>query len=459
MTTHRQTGLTWQLAREIAETPVEAIPAFATDALLRLFVDHVGITYMGAALSGPALFDYARDLGGRADAVLIGAGTSVPAELAAGVNGQHCRITNFEESGPGRHLGPLCVHTALAVGQRVHASGRAVLAAAVLGYVLCGRFHFAQRVDNGLPHHRAVAAAIAARLLGFDTERTARAISLAWELPHRARPSRSDNSAAPLFRRKRISPLGTPGALATPLFHARAGIQAALMVHHGFVSVADEIDENASDYDAEALTRGPTPFHVINQMELKPWPCVRPGQCAIQALSALVHEHSIDADSITDVTLRVPGVATVPHQFEPEPANWQEAVYSLQWAAAMVMQRVPPGPKWLTSDRIHHPLSRRLAERVAVIEDPAASAAYAAFRRPDVRGTAELRVAGRTYVGQCTLGETYGGAARLMPADMVAAKFLEATSLSMPSARARELLRNMQRLKEFSDLCDLAARF
>ena len=57
----------------------------------------------------------------------------VPAEIAAGVNGQNCRATNFEESGPGRHIGPLCVHTALAVGQRAHVSGREVLAASLAG--------------------------------------------------------------------------------------------------------------------------------------------------------------------------------------------------------------------------------------------------------------------------------------------------------------------------------------
>ena len=452
-------SLTLQLAQEIAETPMAAIPAFATDALRRLIVDHVGITYMGAALTGPALFAYARDLGGRPDAVLIGEGSRVPAEIAAGINGQHCRATNFEESGPGRHLGPLCVHTALAMGQRVHASGREVLAAAVLGYVLCARFHFAQRIDSGLPHHRTVAAAIAARLLRFDTAATARAISLAWELPHRARPVRAGTAPASFFRRKRISPLGTPGALASPLFHARAGIQAAVMVQHGFSGVADEIDEQAGDYDTEALTRQPVPFDLVAHMELKPWPCVRPGQCAIQALDTLMSKHGLAAASITAVTLRVPGVATVPHQFEPEPENYWEAVYSLQWAAAMVIQRIAPGPKWLTSERLADPVSRRLAALVEVVEDPASTAAYTAFRRHAVLGTAEVRAGGQTCREELSLGDTFGSAAVAMPAAMVEAKFLEATSLSLPPARARSLLARLQDLDAVADLWDLAAEF
>lgn len=454
-----QETLTRKLAREMATTPVEAIPAFAMESFAGLFVDHVGITYMGAALSGPALFGYARDLGGRADAVLIGDGTRVPAEMAAGVNGQHCRMTNFEESGPGRHLGPLCVHTALAVGQRVSATGRAVLAAAVLGYVLGSRFHFAQRVENGLPHHRVVAAAIAARLLGQDTDETARTISLGWELPHRARSGSRPGNSTPLFRRKRVSPLGTPGELATPLFHARAGIQAALMVNHGFSSVADEVDEHAADYDSEILTGGPTPFHVVRQMELKPWPCARPAQGAIQALRELVRTHSINADAVTGITLRVPGVATVPHQFEPDPESWEQAAYSVQWAAAMVLQGIPPGPEWLSQDRLQDPLSRRIAASVHVIEDKDATLAYREFRRPDVKGSAEVRVAHQTHVSECTLGETEGGADRPMSKDSVEHKFCESTSLSMPKSRARHLLKALLRLEEVGDVRELAAQF
>lgn len=452
-------SLTGALAREMAETPADAVPAEAMDAARRLIVDHVGITYMGAALTGPALFDYARDLGGRADAVLIGAGIRVPAELAAGVNGQHCRATNFEESGPGRHIGPLCVHTALAAGQRAHRSGRDVVAAAALGYVLCARFHFAQRVDSGLPHHRVVAAGIAARLFGYDSEKTARAISLAWELPHRARPVRTGEQPASFFRRKRISPLGTPGALASPLFHARAGIQAAVMVQHGFASVADEIDEYAWDYDTAALTRQPVPFDLVRHMELKPWPCVRPGQCAIQALDSLVRDHGLAPDTVTAVTLRVPGVATVPHQCEPEPETYWEAVYSLQWAAAMVLQSVPPGPQWFTPERRADPLSRRLAAGVALVEDPESTAAYAAFRRQAVMGTAEVHAAGRIFAARRSLGDTFGGAASPMTDTMVEDKFMAATSLSLPAARGRDLLARLRGIDDVRDICDLAAHF
>ena len=55
------------------------------------------------------LLDYARDVGGKPEAVLIGTDLKVPADMAAGINGHLCRTTDFEETGPGTHVGPLCV--------------------------------------------------------------------------------------------------------------------------------------------------------------------------------------------------------------------------------------------------------------------------------------------------------------------------------------------------------------
>ena len=226
-------------------------------------------------------------------------------------------------------------------------------------------------------------------------------MSLAWEFPHRARQGGASRTSPTRFVRKRISPFGTPGSLATPLFHARFGVQSAIMAGFGFESVPDEIDQALDDYDVEQLTQCPIPYHYVDQMELKPWACVRPGQCGIQALSNLVRDNKIDANAVTAVRLHLPHLTTIPHQFEPSPDNYWEAIYSLQWAAAMVLQGVPAGPKWVTEERLADPLSRRLAAAVGIIEDPESSRAYAEFRRSDIRGTAESDVGGQTHRAAC----------------------------------------------------------
>lgn len=446
----RAGGVAGALGHEVATTAGSAIPASAIDAAKALTVDHIGIAYMGAAFSGNALFAYAEAVGGREEAKLIGSPLCTSAELAAGINGQHCRATNFEESGPGRHLGPLCVHTALAVGQKVRASGRDVLEAVVLGYSLGARFHAAQRDPRAALHHRAVAAAIAARLLRLGPEGTAHALSLAWEMPHRERPAAAP--AKTLFERGRVAPLGTPGALASPFFHARAGVQAAVMTAHGFTSVGDEMGRDLAAYDAAVLTRGALALDALLQMELKPWPAARPAHPALQALADIQAEHALDPDAVSSVTLAVPSVATVPHQDDPAPRNYWEAIYSLQWAAAMVLKRIAPGPQWFLPARLDDAASRRLAARVTLQEDAAASEAYVSGRRGAVTGTAEIRADGvlrrRTYA----LESTPGGQAQPMTAAASRAKFLECAAPSLGAGAAGGLYDQLRRLETAADI-------
>ncbi len=446
------------LAKEFASTRFEDIPVASLAAVRRLIIDHVGITYMGAAFTGQAILAYAKELGGREEAVLLGDGAKLPAELAAGVNAQLCRNTDFEETGPGTHVGPLIVHTALAVGQRVGASGRDVLAAATLGYMLAARFHFARLNDwprTSIVHHKTFAAAIAGRLMGFDAAAMARAISLAWEIPPRIHIG---GGAA--FSEKRIDPLALSSGLGAPLFGARNGIQAAAMIGHGFESVPDEIDQYLDEYDAEVLMGMPAPFaRVEGEMELKPWICSRHSQCGMQGVDNLVKAHSIDAQSVSGIRLGLSNMYQKPWLNDPSPQNYWEAIYSTQWATAMILQQIPAGPQWVTPDRLRDPLSRRLAAMIEITEDPEASRAYWELDWLAIRGTAEIDIGGETHRTTCTMRETYGSPGMDMPEDMVTEKFRETAAGTLSTEQADRLLAALRDLESIADIRDLAGLF
>lgn len=443
------------LAGEIADTATAAVPAAAIAAIHRLVIDHVGITYLGAAFTGAALHAYARELGGRPEAVLIGGSLRVTAELAAGVNAQLCRNTDYEETGPGTHIGPLVVHTALAVGQRVRASGADVLAAAALGYTLGARFHFARLRDwprTSIVHHRTVAAAIAGRLLGQDRATLARSLSLAWEIPPRLH-----QAGGAEFVAGRISPLALASGVGAPLFGARSGVQAAVMVEHGFESVAGEIDRHLADYDRDVLLDSAPPFHHVDgQMELKPWISSRHCQCGLQALADLVARHDIDAGKVGRIRLHLSNMYQRPWLNEPAPKTYWEAIYSTQWAAAMILQRIPPGPKWLSPEQLQDAPSRRLAAMVEITEDPEASRAYWDLDWLAIRGTAEIEHGGQTYTHRCTMRETFGSPGMDMTDAMVEAKFIEATSLHLDKGRARALLDALRSMPDCKDINEIA---
>ncbi len=449
--------ITQFLAHEFAATSHDAIPSSSRAAVQRLIVDHVGITYMGAAFTGNAILAYAKELGGPPEAVMIGGGAQVPAELAASVNAQLCRNTDFEETGPGTHVGPLVVHTALAVGQRVGASGRDIIDAATLGYMLTARLHFARREGwprTSILQHRTVAAAISARLLGYDTEMMARTLSLAWELPPRIHIAGGVD-----FIDKRIYPFALASGLGAPLFGARNGVQAAVMVGHGFESVPDEIDQHLDEYDIEVLT-GPAPFHrVEGEMELKPWVSSRPSQGALQAIADLVEAHDISAGDVTDVRVGLSDMYQKGWLNDPAPNNYWEAIYSTQWAVAMVLQRLPAGPKWVSEGRLNDPFSRNLAAMVEITEDPEASRAWWDLDWLSIRGTVEIDVGAKTYAAACTLRETYGSPGMDMTEMMVEQKFLESAAPHLGESRARELLSALLQLDQVADIRDIAPLF
>ena len=196
-------------------------------------------------------------------------------------------------------------------------------------------------------------------------------------------------------------------------------------------------------------------------MELKPWVSSRGCQCALQAITTLMRDHAIDPHAITAIRLHLSNTYTrnTPWMYEPAPNNYWEAIYSTQWAAAMVLQRIPSGPKWVTNERLADPFSRHLAAMVEIIEDPEATRAHKAGRREGVRGTVVIDCRGETYQAVCGIRATYGSPGVNMPEAMVEEKFMEATSLSLSPERARGILAALRRIEEVNDINDLASLF
>ncbi len=439
------------LATEMHTTSWADIPEVAREAIRRLLADHVGITFMGAHFTGKTLQAYAEALGGKPEAILFGTDIRVPSEVAAGINAQVCRNTNFEESGPGYHIGPLCVHVALAVGQQFNRSGEEILAAIATGYMHSVRFHQARRADKGSPHLRTVGAAIAGRLMGLSAEDIATAMSLAWESPFR-------NHSFPIFAppptAKRISPIGMQ-----MLYHARAGVQAATMIRVGFPALKDEVDRVvAAEYDAGVLT-GLAPWAGVNdQMEMKPWVSSRHCQAALQAITEMQAEKPIDATKVTAVRLQLSAMYIRPHQWEPAPNTFFEAIYSTQWAVSMLLQQLPPGPQWVTDQRLADPFSRALAAKVTITEDVASTEAYGALRPHDVNGIVEIDVDGETRKHRTTMGQVFGSGHKPLTWAMLEAKFMQATSMNLTQEKAKGLwvkLRDFERVGKVSELVAL----
>ena len=437
--------VTAALVREIRATAFPDVPHLAADRIKRLIVDSVGNCFMGYEVTGRRLCDYAAELGGPGEAVLVGDGRLVPAEMAAAVNAQVARDTDFEETGPGLHAGPAMVHTALAVGQRVGASGAEVVAAAALGYEINARFHHARRDGEIIRHHVPCVTIVAAKLLGLDCEALNRAIGLSWELPT------SDILRSWPPPAKRVSRLGIGN-----LWVCRLGVQAALLARRGYGGLPDELDYQAADYDLDRLA-SPTGFaHTANELELKPYPASRGCNGALELVGRIVRRESISAHEIDRITARLPSIYLDAHQFEPDPGNYWEAIYSTQWGITMQAMQVPPGRQWFTPDRLADETARRLCATVEIVEDPEATRARNEKRRGEMANTVEIEARGEVFTESILMRDVPGSARMPMTEDVFRSKFLSLAEPGLGSGRAAALFDSLSEIDALPDVTSLA---
>ena len=442
-------GITNQLVDELLGADLAEIPARARERMLRLFIDTIGTTYGGLPVSGHEFISYARDVGGTPEAVVLGGGFRTASQLAAGINSQLARSLDFEETGPGIHIGPSLVHTVLAVGQRVGATGAEMLATACVTYEINGRFHYA-RYDGDIQRHINVCLAMATcRLLGMDAETTNLAMGLCWGYP--TRQSQLLNPPEP----KRISHVGMGN-----LFLCHDGIQAALLASHGYGEMPDELERRRKEYDVDTMGSSPAPYaYTADEIQLKPWPSSRLSQGGIQLSLELMEEHGVAVGDIERITVHLPDVYLRPHQYDPAPRSYWEGIYSVQWGTALGILGVEPGHEWFTEERFADPVAREMARRIEIVEDPEGSKVFAARRFHQVRNTVELRAGGRTYTKSALMGDILGSPGRPMPKATLEDKFHRLADPAIGHSRAASLMEALCGLTSISDANDLAEMF
>ena len=440
--------VTGALVDELLGTTPADVPQAAKERMRRAILDAVGTTYGGFPIIGAELAAYARDMGGKHEAVVIGGSMRASCELAAGINAQLARTMDFEEGGPGLHIAPSLIHTVLAVGQRVGASGADMLATACIVYEINARFHYANKNRDITRHINICLAMATAKLLGLDAEATNLAMGLCWHYPVRIslllKPPRP----------KRISRLGMGN-----LWLCQDGIQAAILAQHGFGEMPDELDHR-DEYDLDVMTSSPEPFfYTADELQLKPWPSSRQCLGGIQLSRELIAENAIAVDEIEGVTVFLPSFYLQPHLFDPTPETYWEAIYSVQWGTAMGILDIEPGPAWYTEEQLADPAARAMAARIEIKADEQATEIWEARQLAKVPNRVEIVARGETFTRSIILHDVLGGPGDPMPIEMLDDKFLRQAVPMVGETRARELLTTLWNFESVTDANELAELF
>ncbi len=314
-----------QLSGYLAAAARKPLPKAVAEKTKHHLLDTIAAIISGSRLlPGARAISYVEALGGVEEATVAGSRCVTTAINAALANGMLAHADETDDSHAAALIHPGCgiVPAALAMAERKHRSGKALLRAIALGYDVGCRLTLALNADefreDGHSTHSFGpmfgAAAAAGALAGFDQRQVRHLLSYTAQ--------QASGVSCWMRDEEHIEKAFDFGGMP-----ARNGVTAALMVAHGFTAVEDVFAGERNFFVAygrapnpEELTRelGST-FEIMNT-NIKRWSVGSPIQAPLDSLLELIREHDIKAQEVERVTVRVShqGANTVDNRAMPD---------------------------------------------------------------------------------------------------------------------------------------------
>jgi 2-methylcitrate dehydratase PrpD len=273
-------------------------------------IDSVAAIVSGSALhAGKQGIAYAERLGGNKESCIPGTRVRTSAVNAAMASGMCAHADETDDSHQPAFFHPGCaiVPAALAVAEREHASGWALLRALVLGYDvgarvgLClGAMKFHQRGHSSHSFGALFGAAAAAGSLARLTADQCR-----WMLSYATQQASGISSW--MRDRDHVEKAFVIGGMP-----ARNGVYAATMVQSGMTAVDDPFTGSPNLFSAyapnavmEELVRGLGSHYEILRSNIKKWSVGSPVQAALDAMEALIRDYRLTAADVVHIKVEV----------------------------------------------------------------------------------------------------------------------------------------------------------
>jgi len=373
-------GETEVLANYAAKARYEDLPRDVVNHAKKTFADTIACGLGGRrSLEGNILIDIMKDMGSQPEATVIGEKIRLSFMHAAQVNRVITNILDYDDTLTRvGHMSTVLVPVALAIGERVQASGKEILNAIVHGYEVVTRIRDAvnpseevffkrfERVDSGIHFGATV---VAGKLLGLNEAQMADAFGLSG-LVRASRVTRPDWSRKGMPRWMKI----TGGDIIIP------GIHAALLAQKNFPGdrgILDhgrgyEISVGSDRYDATKLIANLGKEYATLSIGFKFYSSCRYISPALDAAAAIVAENRVKTKDVKQVVVRTQKlVADNFAIYEPE--YMIQAQFSLPYTITMVLMGEPTGPNWYTEEKLKNLNVRDFQHKIILEEDPIAT--------------------------------------------------------------------------------------
>ncbi|HMI98027.1 MAG TPA: MmgE/PrpD family protein [Micropepsaceae bacterium] len=303
---------TRRLSAHIAGALSQSLPPAVMEKARQHILDTMAAMISGTHLPpGKLAIPYVASLGGVREASVVGTRLLTSCVHAALANGMLAHADETDDShAPSRtHPGCAVIPAALAVAERVHASGEDFIRAVVLGYDVAARVNYAldpEALAAALRSTHSIggtfgAGAAAGALLGLDERQIRHLLSFCAQQASGIGCHVRD----PEHVEKAFDFGGMP---------ARNGVTAATMVASGMTGVDDVFSGERNFLDAFATHPAPERlseelgqrFEILGT-NIKKWPVGSPAQAALDALTVLMQSDRIGPGDVESIEVHLPG--------------------------------------------------------------------------------------------------------------------------------------------------------
>lgn len=439
-------GTTEELARFLVETPVEQIPEAVLHEGKRCFINYLAVAlYASRDPSLDILLDVFAEEGGAERASVLGAPVRTSLQNASLANGYLGHLEDYDDT----HF-PTVIHpssptlpASLALGEQLHATGREVLGASVLGMEVCCRIGMAVHPEhyNEGWHITGTCGVFgsvgaAGRLMGLDIDHMLHAMGVAGTQAAGVRE---------VF-----------GSMTKP-FHpgrsAQSGVLATLLAKGGFTSTTAILEGRrgfaavlSSDYDLARATQSMGEEWELHMNGLKPYACGVVNHPLIDAMVALREREGVTPEAVEQVAARVhPLVLELVNRQHPQVGL--EGKFSFHHSMAVGLVDGAAFPRQYTDEKVKDPVVTGLRERISATADESLGEDQAIV-------TLTLKD-GRSYTE--SIEHATGAPENPMSDAYLEEKFRTLTEDVLPESRREELLRKLWDLDTVADAGEILA--
>jgi 2-methylcitrate dehydratase PrpD len=434
------------------------VPSEVVDKAKLVFLDALGIALASSTMDfGGIALDAARALGGNRDSRLVGTRDKVAAANAVLANGTLAHGLDYDDTLEGAivHTGCCAPMTALAVGEAVGASGKAVLEAAIAGIeVMCkiglvapGKFHARGFHPTALCATFGAAAA-AGKLYGLKKNQWVDAFGICGSQSSGIIEYLADGTWT-----KRLHPGWSSHAGIIAVLLAQRGFRGPGSVFegtHGFFHAfagdphdsLDKLDELGKIWEIPRLT-------------FKTYPCGSISHPYMDCALRLKQKYAIRPERIVEVVCRT-AEGPVDRLWEPlkekqRPLTGYGAKFALPYSIAVMLVRGKAGLSEFTDEAIRDQAILKVADKIRYELDPTID-----YPR-HLSGHVKIKLSDGSLLEENQPFPRGGYELPLPPGD-IEEKFRANASLAIEKEKAEEIVSVMRKLETLPKVSALADR-